>query len=58
MAGDEKRFKSAFDSLHALAYFAPEVDHLEGHLPAFRVSEFLGKLLRRYGREQELIPPA
>jgi hypothetical protein len=26
MAGDEKRFKSAFDSLHALAYFAPEVD--------------------------------
>ncbi|MEV4057869.1 hypothetical protein AB0J55_42250 [Amycolatopsis sp. NPDC049688] len=26
MAGDETRFKSAFDSLHALAYFAPEVD--------------------------------
>ncbi|MET8853519.1 hypothetical protein [Amycolatopsis sp. NPDC004625] len=26
MAGDEKRFKAAFDSLHALAYFAPEVD--------------------------------
>jgi hypothetical protein len=26
MAGDEKRFKRAFDSLHALAYFAPEVD--------------------------------
>lgn len=26
MAGDEKRFKSAFDSLHALSYFAPEVD--------------------------------
>ena len=26
MAGDEKWFKSAFDSLHALAYFAPEVD--------------------------------
>ncbi|EOD57624.1 SCO6745 family protein [Amycolatopsis vancoresmycina] len=26
MAGDEQRFKSAFDSLHALAYFAPEVD--------------------------------
>lgn len=26
MAGDEKRFKTAFDSLHALAYFAPEVD--------------------------------
>lgn len=26
MAGDEKRFKAAFDSLHSLAYFAPEVD--------------------------------
>jgi hypothetical protein len=26
MAGNEKQFKSAFDSLHALAYFAPEVD--------------------------------
>ncbi|WP_410607901.1 SCO6745 family protein [Amycolatopsis sp. lyj-109] len=26
MAGDEKRFKSAFDSLHAFTYFAPEVD--------------------------------
>jgi helix-turn-helix protein len=26
MAGDEKRFKAAFDSLHALAYFVPEVD--------------------------------
>ena len=26
MAGDEKRFKSAFDSLHAFSYFAPEVD--------------------------------
>ncbi|MFB9690198.1 SCO6745 family protein [Amycolatopsis plumensis] len=26
MAGDEQRFKSAFDSLHAFVYFAPEVD--------------------------------
>jgi len=26
MAGDEKRFKSAFDSLHAFSYFVPEVD--------------------------------
>ncbi|WP_326946400.1 hypothetical protein OG439_44735 [Amycolatopsis sp. NBC_01307] len=26
MAGNEKQFKSAFDSLHALTYFAPEVD--------------------------------
>ncbi|WP_410639185.1 SCO6745 family protein [Amycolatopsis sp. lyj-346] len=26
MAGDEKRFKSAFDSLHAFVYFVPEVD--------------------------------
>ncbi|MEV6874039.1 hypothetical protein [Amycolatopsis sp. NPDC051128] len=26
MAGDEKRFKTAFDSLHALVYFVPEVD--------------------------------
>ncbi|WP_086852952.1 SCO6745 family protein [Amycolatopsis kentuckyensis] len=26
MAGDEQRFKSAFDSLHAFAYFVPEVD--------------------------------
>ncbi|KDN19435.1 SCO6745 family protein [Amycolatopsis rifamycinica] len=26
MAGDETRFKSAFDSLHAFTYFAPEVD--------------------------------
>src|SRR5947208_10422548 len=26
MAGDEKRFKSAFESLHAFAYFVPEVD--------------------------------
>ncbi|RSM36127.1 hypothetical protein DMA12_41380 [Amycolatopsis balhimycina DSM 5908] len=26
MAGDEQRFKAAFDSLHALVYFAPEVD--------------------------------
>ncbi|WP_103353306.1 hypothetical protein [Amycolatopsis sp. CA-128772] len=26
MAGDEQRFKSAFDSLHAFTYFAPEVD--------------------------------
>jgi hypothetical protein len=26
MAGDEQRFKAAFDSLHAFVYFAPEVD--------------------------------
>ena len=26
MAGDEQRFKVAFDSLHALEYFAPEVE--------------------------------
>jgi len=26
MAGDEQRFKAAFDSLHALVYFAPEVE--------------------------------
>ncbi|SEB32695.1 hypothetical protein SAMN04489727_0576 [Amycolatopsis tolypomycina] len=26
MAGDDQRFKSAFDSLHAFVYFAPEVD--------------------------------
>ncbi|WP_103340561.1 SCO6745 family protein [Amycolatopsis sp. CA-126428] len=26
MSGDEKRFKAAFDSLHAFSYFAPEVD--------------------------------
>ncbi|HET6710752.1 SCO6745 family protein [Amycolatopsis sp.] len=26
MAGDEQRFKSAFDSLHAFVYFVPEVD--------------------------------
>ncbi|MBE8523778.1 hypothetical protein ILP97_40895 [Amycolatopsis sp. H6(2020)] len=26
MAGDEKRFKSAFDSLHAFVYFVPEAD--------------------------------
>ena len=45
MAGDEQRFKAAFDSLHALVYFAPEVEaaYVEAGLRPGRMPYFAGR---------------